>query len=106
MDHFGVTFDANDGTALICPSGELDLAAAPTMRNALARLLRGEHRNLVLDLSRLTFSDCAGLRPVRWAMREGRAVGTTVELRDALPPVRRVLELTGLAVPLPRVALT
>ena len=105
MNHFGVTVDANDRTALVYPAGELDLASAPTLRTTLARLLRGGHGNLVVDLSRLTFSDCAGLRPVRWAMREGRAVGTTVELRGAVPAVRRVLELTGLVVPFPRVAL-
>ena len=105
MDHFGVTVDANGGRATVYPSGELDLASAPTLRTALGRVLRGEHRSLVMDLSRLTFSDCAGLRPVRWALREGRVVGTDVELRSAIPAVQRVLELTGLAAPLPRVAL-
>ena len=96
MDHFGVTVDAIDGRALVYPSGELDLASAPTLRTALGRLLHGEHRSLVVDLSRLTFSDCAGLRPVRWAIREGGAVGTDVQLRDAVPAVQRVLDLTGL----------
>ena len=99
MDDFGVTINSIDGTVLITPSGELDLASAPTLRSALGRLLLGDHRSLVMDLSRLTFSDCAGLRPVRWAVREGRAVGTDVELRGALPAVRRVLDLTGLGSP-------
>ena len=45
------------------------------------------------------------VRPVRWAVREGRIVGTDVELRAAIPAVQRVLELTGLAMPLPRPAL-
>ena len=99
MGHFGVTVEATDGKALITPCGELDLATAPTLRSALGRLLHGDHRSLVLDFSRLTFSDCAGLRPVRWALREGRAVGTDVELRGALPAVRRVLDLTGLGSP-------
>jgi anti-anti-sigma regulatory factor len=52
-----------------------------------------------MDLSRLTFSDCAGLRPVRWAVSEGTRVGTHVELRAAAPAVRRVLDLTGLGTP-------
>ena len=99
MDHFGVTVAASDENAVITPSGELDLATAPTLRTALGRVLHGDHRRLVVDLSRLTFSDCAGLRPVRWAMREGRSVGTDVELRGALPAVRRVLDLTGLGSP-------
>jgi stage II sporulation protein AA (anti-sigma F factor antagonist) len=86
----------------VTPSGELDLASAPTLWAALARVLRGEHRSLVMDLSRLTFSDCAGLRPIRRAVRQAAQSGTIVELRDAIPSVRRVLELTGLAVPAPR----
>jgi anti-anti-sigma factor len=105
MDQFGVTVDANGGRAVVYPSGELDLASAPSLRTALGRLLHGDHRSLVMDLSRLTFSDCAGLRPVRWAVREGRIVGIDVELRAATPAVQRVLELTGLTVPLPRPAL-
>ena len=103
MDDFGVTIDSTDGLALVCPSGELDVASAPALRTALARLLGGDHRSLVMDLSGLTFSDCAGLRPVRWAVYEGARVGTDVRLRDAVPAVRRVLDLTGLGTP---VALT
>ena len=103
MDHFGVTIDSSDGLALVYPRGELDVASAPALRVALARALRGDHRSLVVDLSRLTFSDCAGLRPVRWAVNEGARVGTDVRLRDAVPAVRRVLDLTGLGSP---VALT
>jgi anti-anti-sigma factor len=96
MDHFGLVVDSSDGSAMVQPSGELDLATAPTLWRALALLLRGEHRSVVMDLSRLTFSDCAGLRPIRRALREGARVGTDVQLRDAVPAVRRVLDLTGL----------
>jgi len=99
MDHFALVVDSSDGTALVQPSGELDVATAPTLWQALALVLRGEHRAVVMDLSRLTFSDCAGLRPIRRALREGARIGTAVELRDALPAVRRVLDLTGLGAP-------
>ena len=78
MDHFGVTIDSSDGLALVHPRGELDVASASTLRTALARLLGGDHRRLVMDLSR---------------------VGTEVELRAAGPAVRRVLDLTGLGTP-------
>ena len=99
MDHFGVSVDLRDETALVCAEGELDVASAPTLRTTLARVLGGDHPTLVMDLSRVTFSDCAGLRPVRWAVREGTRVGTDVQLRDAVPAVRRVLDLTGLGTP-------
>ena len=97
MDHFVLTIvDSSDGTAVVRPSGELDLASAPTLGAALGRLLREGHRAVVMDLSRLTFSDCAGLRPIRRALREARTSGTEIELRDPVPAVRRVLQLTGL----------
>jgi anti-anti-sigma factor len=96
LDHFELTVDSSGDTALVRPSGELDLASAPTLWTALAGILRGGHRAVVMDLSRLTFSDCAGLRPIRRALREGARVGTAVELRGAPPAVRRVLDLTGL----------
>ena len=102
MDYFDLTVDSTDGTAVVTPSGELDLASAPTLWAALARVLRGDDRAVVMDLSRLTFSDCAGLRPIRRAVRQAAQSGTMVELRDAVPSVRRVLELTGLVVPGPR----
>ena len=95
-DHFDLTVDSLNGTAHVRPRGELDVASAPTMWTALAPVLRGDHRSVVMDLSRLTFSDCAGLRPIRRAVREGPLVGTDIELRDAVPAVRRVLDLTGL----------
>lgn len=99
MDHFDLSVDSSTDTALVRPTGELDLASAPTLSRALTRVLGGEHRSIVMDLSRLTFSDCAGLRPIRRAVRDGALVGTVIELRDALPAVRRVLDLTGLGTP-------
>jgi anti-anti-sigma factor len=99
MEQFDLVVDTSDGTALVRPSGELDLATAPTLGRALTLLLREEHRAVVMDLSLLTFSDCAGLRPIRRAVREGARTGIRVELRDPVPAVRRVLDLTGLEVP-------
>jgi anti-anti-sigma factor len=99
MDLFELTVDPSDGSALVHASGELDLATAPALSRVLTRALRGEPRSVVMDLSRLTFSDCAGLRPIRRAVRHGATTGTVVELRGAVPAVRRVLDLTGLGTP-------
>ena len=92
MDTFDVSVDASGARVLVRPSGELDVASAPTLWSALAGEVTEGRRAITLDLSRLTFSDCAGLRPIRRALRQG----TDVELRDALPAVRLVLDLTGL----------
>jgi anti-sigma B factor antagonist len=84
-----------DGTVLVCPIGELDLASAPELERVLERLA-GEPSAIVLDLSGLTFADCAGLRPVREALCRGATLGRHVRLSSPRPAVRRVLNLTGL----------
>ena len=84
-----------DGTVLVCPIGELDLATAPELERVLERLA-SEPSAIVLDLSGVTFADCAGLRPVREALCRGGSLGRHVRLSSPRPAVRRVLELAGL----------
>lgn len=73
--------------------GELDLASGARVRWALPRL--GGHR-LLVDLSRLTFIDAAGLSALLLARRELELAGRRLELEEARGPVRRVFELSGL----------
>jgi anti-anti-sigma factor len=88
-----VSVEHLDGTAMVRAAGELDLATAPELERVLEGLV-GKKRAVVIDLSELTFADCAGLRPVREALRGP----DLVRLRNtgAHPQVQRVLELTGL----------
>jgi anti-anti-sigma factor len=93
---FDVVVEHLDGTVLVCPIGELDLATAPELERVLDGLA-SEPSTIEIDLSGLTFVDCAGLRPVREALRRGQSLGRHVRLSSARPGVvRRVLELTGL----------
>jgi anti-sigma B factor antagonist len=94
---FSVGVEHLDGTVTLRPSGELDLATAPVLEQALDRVLDGGHV-VVLDLSGLTFADCAGLEPVRWALR--RSPSDRIRLVGARPLVERVLALTGVQEPL------
>ncbi len=98
MGTFSVTIERRGGTVLVRPSGELDVMTAPRLEQALVGVL-GEHRTVLVDLSGVPFADCAGLRPIRQALREARTSGTEIELRDPVPAVRRVLQLTGLRPP-------
>ena len=93
MGDFSVAVGSLDGTVLLRPSGELDLETAPELERVLGRVI-GEHWAVVVDLSEVTFADCAGLRPVRWALAQPYLV--SVRSAGADPRVRRVLELTGL----------
>jgi anti-anti-sigma factor len=74
-------------------SGELDLAGLPAVDRAAAALLTRPAQPVVLDLGGLTFLDSSGVTLlVRLANHFGQ-----VRTRAASPPVRRVIEVLGLA---------
>ena len=75
--------------------GDIDYDTAPALRRTLAAEL-GKHREVVLDLSQVTFMDCAGLSAVVHAHGQADRRGGRLVLRGAGPPVIRLLKLTGL----------
>ena len=82
--------------------GELDIATAPELREAVATALPGAAADglpLVLDLTRCTFLDSSGSRAVGMAAREGADAGVRVALVSprSVTAVRRVVEHVGLA---------
>jgi anti-sigma B factor antagonist len=74
--------------------GELDLASAPELERVLEAVI-GDSSVVIVDLSGVTFVDCAGLRPVRRALREGGSLAQ-VRLSGARPFVQRVVHTAGL----------
>ncbi|MFD4395529.1 STAS domain-containing protein [Kitasatospora sp. NPDC058478] len=74
--------------------GEIALDTAPALRRAVTAAL-GAHREVVLDLSEVTFMDCAGLgAPVR-ARNQADRCGSHLVLRGAGRRVGRLGKLTG-----------
>jgi anti-anti-sigma factor len=87
--------DTTTGAATVVLSGELDLAAAPSLSEHLAQVLARKPRYLVFDMTRVGFLDCAAARLIAGTGRslpEGRPV-----LRGPGRQASRILELTGLA---------
>ena len=84
MEHFQLL---HDGARLLAV-GELDMAAEPVLRAALATV-NGQAVNL--DLTAVTFIDSKGLR-VLFGLREEHP---GVRIADVSPAVRRLLDLTG-----------
>ncbi|MEU8517688.1 STAS domain-containing protein [Kitasatospora sp. NPDC048722] len=75
--------------------GEIDFDTAPSLRRALAAALES-HREVVLDLSEVTFMDCAGLGALVRARNQADRSGRRLVLRGAGRCVVRLLKLTGL----------
>lgn len=73
--------------------GDLDLASATHVRWALPRMAG---RELVVDLSRLSFMDAAGLSSLLLVRRHFEETGRRLRISGARGGVRRVFELSGL----------
>ena len=82
---------APGGAHVVHVSGELDLATAPLVEEALADV-SGEI--LVIDLSDCTFLDSAGIRALVAAARD-RAGTSRLRIVTADPGIVRLLEITG-----------
>lgn len=87
-----------DGLLLAELDGELDLDCADTVRDTLAAAAAGTGcRFLVVDVSRLSFIDSYALGALVSARNTAAAAGVTMSLAKPSPPVRKAIEVTGLA---------
>ncbi len=89
------------GIYVVAPYGELDLATAPDLQRAMERAEASDAREIVLDLSSLSFLDSTGLRLVIHADARSRSDGNRLRLLRGTPSVHRLFVLCGLAERLP-----
>jgi anti-sigma B factor antagonist len=82
-------------------SGELDHASAEELQPLVVRICSEGARDLVLDITRLSFMDSTGLRAILSAQMVCRDHGVGFMLTPATGPVQRVFEVTGLTDVLP-----
>ena len=69
-------------------SGELDIATLPRAEDAVRQMLAGGVRDLIIDLTRLTFIDSSGLRLFIVLNNRAGVEGWTLGL---IPPPERAL---------------
>ena len=93
-DEFSVVVDAApDGTTVVRPVGELDLATAPKLREALGEIVSGD---VVVDLAGVSFIDSTGLNVLVDAYKRLTTSGHQMTLRAPSRRVMAVLDITGL----------
>lgn len=80
--------------------GELDLATADVVREALREALADAREEVVVDLTELTFIDSTGIGILIAAVTEDN--GALRFIPSEAPAVSRVLRLTGVEARLPR----
>jgi len=86
----------DDGGDLLILSGELDLASAPRVLEAVELLSQMAADHVVVDISGLRFLDAAGLSALIRAREQLVGDGLTMTLRGIPACVLRVLDITGL----------
>lgn len=97
MDRLNVNVEIADGRAVVRARGEIDLATAGLLRSVLENIRRPDGcRQVEVDLERVSFMDCSGLRELIRAKRRLRRQGGTLTLVTCSSQVDRLLELAGL----------
>ncbi len=89
--------ERGEGDATVTVTGDLDVAAAPTLREALHDVAQLGHTTVSLDLRQVSFADSTGLSAVlggHKAIVETLGGRFTVLVRPG--PVLRLFELAGL----------
>ena len=77
--------------------GELDLAVAPELTDAIERAEAQQRRIVVLDLEDLEFIDSAGLRVILAAHKRLCGIGAELAMTPGQPQVQRLLAIAGVA---------
>ena len=69
---FGYEIESRPGTTILRLTGELDMAASPTLRRVLHDLQSTGSGEIVIDLQGLVFLDSMGLSALVEAHRDGQ----------------------------------
>jgi anti-sigma B factor antagonist len=75
--------------------GEIDVYEADPLQVCLLQIMRAHTARLLLDLSDVSFMDCAGLRALELTRRRAELRGGSMDLIAASAAVQRILDLTG-----------
>jgi anti-anti-sigma factor len=93
IDHARV----DDGVVVVRLVGEIDPSTSPTLEGELQALIfTGAPRELVLDLSGVSFMDSSAIRVIIDVHNRLRALDALLVLESPSPTTRQVLEITGL----------
>ncbi len=84
------------GWTVLTATGEIDVAAAPGLREQLVALIEGGSNELVVDLEGVDFIDSTGLGVLVGAVRRARSAEGDVRLVCTNSRLLKVFDVTGL----------
>ena len=97
MDLLEVDTREEHGWTVLSVRGQLDVATAPDLRQALVEAQYGRASRVILDLDGLEFLDSMGLGVIVGGLKRSRTHGGELALVCSRQRVRQLLELTRIA---------
>ena len=86
----------DSGVTVLAPTGRLDVAGAPALKDAVSEAMKSGQPRLVIDMEGVSFVDSSGLGSVVAALKQVRSSKGDLRLAAPNQQVRVVLELTTL----------
>src|SRR5207244_8467758 len=84
-----------NGTRVVVATGEIDMACAPSLWEALSAAIAAGQGDVIVDLSGVTFIDTQGLSVLLRAYKALSPEGRGLCLRSPCPQARTALEVSG-----------
>jgi anti-sigma B factor antagonist len=88
--------ESKDDVCVVDLTGEIHVYTSPKVRDAISELIDQEHYNLIINLEKVRDIDSTGLGVLIWCLKRVREHSGSVKLVCTKPPVRRILDVTGL----------
>jgi anti-anti-sigma factor len=92
---FAIAVEGTGDLRIVRPVGELDISTVAELAPVVERAC-SSRADLVVDLSGLSFLDCAGLRVLLYAHAVTNSNGGSLRLIAGSKTVQRIFQLTGL----------
>lgn len=84
------------GTIVLMPTGDVDLAASPILRQEIKKLQTGRPLRLIIDLSGVPYMDSSGVATLVEAMQIARRNNTKLLLCRLQDKVKSIFEIARL----------
>ncbi len=94
-DTMTTTVAAHDGATVLTVAGEVDLATAPALENAIEAILSGKPAALIIDLTAVSFLASAGMATLV-AAHQRAGTTTAIAVVAEGPATSRQLKMTSL----------
>ena len=95
-DHRGAALMTDTSTAVLQPTGRLNMVAAPAFKNLVEETVASGQTRIVVDLGQVTFIDSSGLGALISGLKATRQAGGDLRIADVPEQVMTVLRLTNL----------